>query len=129
MSKSKRKSFTVSMAALLCTVLTLSGTFAWQSISQQAVNENQAKLNPGARLHDDYDGTQIIYDSWNHNLRIIKNYNKTCFTFVFNLIMFWKSMSNFIKLRHKITLDINFWFFQKLINFFCNIATSRSFFV
>lgn len=26
---------------------------------------------------DDYDGTQIIYDSWNHNLRIIKNY-KTC---------------------------------------------------
>lgn len=26
---------------------------------------------------DDWDGTQIIYDSWNHNLRIIKNY-KTC---------------------------------------------------
>lgn len=26
---------------------------------------------------DDYDGTQIIYDSWNHNLRIIKDY-KTC---------------------------------------------------
>ena len=26
---------------------------------------------------DDYDGTQIIYDSWNHILRIIKNY-KTC---------------------------------------------------
>ena len=26
---------------------------------------------------DDWDGTQIIYDSWNHNLRIIKNY-KVC---------------------------------------------------
>ena len=26
---------------------------------------------------DGYDGTQIIYDSWNHILRIIKNY-KTC---------------------------------------------------
>ena len=26
---------------------------------------------------DDWDGNQIIYDSWNHNLRIIKNY-KTC---------------------------------------------------
>ena len=26
---------------------------------------------------DDWDGTQIIYDRWNHNLRIIKNY-KTC---------------------------------------------------
>lgn len=26
---------------------------------------------------DDYDGTQIIYDSWNNNLRIIKDY-KTC---------------------------------------------------
>ena len=23
---------------------------------------------------DDYSGTQIIYDSWNHNLRIIENY-------------------------------------------------------
>lgn len=26
---------------------------------------------------DDWDGTQIIYDKWNHNLRIIKNY-KVC---------------------------------------------------
>ena len=26
---------------------------------------------------DNWDGTQIIYDRWNHNLRIIKNY-KTC---------------------------------------------------
>lgn len=26
---------------------------------------------------DDWDGTQIIYDSWNHTLRIIKDY-KTC---------------------------------------------------
>jgi hypothetical protein len=26
---------------------------------------------------DDWDGTQIIYDSWNYNLRIIKDY-KTC---------------------------------------------------
>ena len=26
---------------------------------------------------DDWDGTQIIYDSWNHILRIIKDY-KTC---------------------------------------------------
>ena len=26
---------------------------------------------------DDYDGTQIIYDSWNNNLRITKDY-KTC---------------------------------------------------
>lgn len=26
---------------------------------------------------DDWDVTQIIYDSWNHNLRIIKNY-KAC---------------------------------------------------
>lgn len=26
---------------------------------------------------DDWDGTQIIYDRWNHNLRIIKNY-KLC---------------------------------------------------
>ena len=26
---------------------------------------------------DDYDGTQVIYDRWNNNLRIIKDY-KTC---------------------------------------------------
>ncbi len=43
----------VSMAALIA----LSGTFAWQSITQVAVNENAGFTNPGGRLHDDYNGT------------------------------------------------------------------------
>ena len=42
----------VAMAALLA----LGGTFAWQSISQQALNEAAAVVNPGGRLHDDFDG-------------------------------------------------------------------------
>ena len=39
-------------------------------------NEFYAQANIGYII-DDYDGVQIIYDSWNHNLRIIKNY-KVC---------------------------------------------------
>lgn len=39
-------------------------------------NEFYVQANIGYII-DDYDGVQIIYDSWNHNLRIIKNY-KVC---------------------------------------------------
>ena len=31
-------------------------TFAWQSISQEALNEASDVVNPGGRLHDDFDG-------------------------------------------------------------------------
>lgn len=34
----------------------LSGTYAWQSISQMALNETMDTVNPGGRLHDDFDG-------------------------------------------------------------------------
>ena len=37
--------------------LLLTGTFAWQSISQTALNEKIEEVNPGGRLHDDFDGT------------------------------------------------------------------------
>ena len=40
----------------MAVVVGLGGTFAWQSISQQALNEAAATLNPGGRLHDDFDG-------------------------------------------------------------------------
>lgn len=39
-------------------------------------NEFTSQPNIGYII-DDYDGMQIIYDDWNHNLRIIKNY-KVC---------------------------------------------------
>ncbi len=35
----------------------LGGTYAWQSISQTALNEKIVEVNPGGRLHDDFDGT------------------------------------------------------------------------
>lgn len=41
---------TVSMAVLL------SATFAWQSMNQTALNESADVVNPGGRLHDDFDG-------------------------------------------------------------------------
>ena len=53
-----RKIFAAGIAAALALVIGLTGTFAWQSISQQALNEAAQKyVNPGGRLHDDFNGT------------------------------------------------------------------------
>ena len=50
--RTKAVAATVAAAALL-----LGGTFAWTSISQQATNEAIVDINPGGRLHDDFNGT------------------------------------------------------------------------
>ncbi len=56
----KRKTFTAIIAVGVAVVLLLAGTFAWQSISQTALNEVSAVVNPGGRLHDDF--VDITYD-------------------------------------------------------------------
>ena len=60
-----RKKRRAAIIAVTCAILVaLSGTFAWQSISQQALNEAKGISNPGGRLHDDYsgpDGTKDVY--------------------------------------------------------------------
>ncbi len=55
MTSSKRKRAAIAVA--IAAVLLLGGTFAWQSISQKALNEASDDINPGGRLHDDFDGT------------------------------------------------------------------------
>lgn len=42
------------IAVALAVGILLGGTFAWQSISQQALNEVYGFVNPGGRLHDDF---------------------------------------------------------------------------
>lgn len=56
MNSKKRKIFSSVVATTLAAAILLTGTFAWQSISQTAKNEVQAFSNPGGRLHDDFDG-------------------------------------------------------------------------
>ena len=53
----KRKVTSAVTAVVVAAAIALSGTFAWQSISQRAINETAGSVNPGARLHDDFDGT------------------------------------------------------------------------
>ena len=45
------------IAVVVALVIALGGTFAWQSINQQALNEVMSVTNPGGRLHDDFDGS------------------------------------------------------------------------
>lgn len=52
-NRKKRAAIAIAIAA----VLLLGGTFAWQSISQTALNEASGTVNPGGRLHDDFDGS------------------------------------------------------------------------
>ena len=57
MTKSKsKKALAAGAAVVMAAAIALTGTFAWQSISQQAQNEAMASVNPGGRLHDDFDG-------------------------------------------------------------------------
>ena len=56
MTEKKKKALTAVGAVVMAALVGLGGTFAWQSISQQALNEAAATLNPGGRLHDDFDG-------------------------------------------------------------------------
>ena len=53
---SKKKIAASAVAVGVAAVVALGGTFAWQSISQTALNEAMATINPGGRLHDDFDG-------------------------------------------------------------------------
>lgn len=53
----KKKLVASGVALAMAAVLALTGTFAWQSISQKARNDAQATLNPGGRLHDDFNGS------------------------------------------------------------------------
>lgn len=54
----RKKKIAVSIGAVgIAAVIALGGTFAWQSISQTALNETMKTINPGGRLHDDFNGT------------------------------------------------------------------------
>ncbi len=56
MTQKKKKTLAAAGAVALAAIIALGGTFAWQAISQTALNEAAATLNPGGRLHDDFDG-------------------------------------------------------------------------
>ncbi len=55
----KRKRLRASViAGILAAAIALTGTFAWRSMSQRAINELMDERNPGGRVHDDFNGQQ-----------------------------------------------------------------------
>ncbi len=53
----RKESAKKSIATMLALILIISGTFAWQSFNQEANNKTIGRVdNPGARLHDDFNG-------------------------------------------------------------------------
>lgn len=57
MKRYGRKVAAIGTAAALTVAILAGGTLAWQSVSQEATNEVDGAVNPGGRLHDDFDGT------------------------------------------------------------------------
>lgn len=55
MKKMKRWMIAGAMTAVMGMTMVL-GTFAWQSISQEALNKSLLEKNPGGRIHDDFNG-------------------------------------------------------------------------
>lgn len=58
----RNRALTAGIAAVSCCALLLSGTLAWTSFSQTAMNEvmGDGLKNPGGRLHDDFNGNEGI---------------------------------------------------------------------
>lgn len=52
----KHRKLIVAAAVVLSASIFVTGTYAWRSISQEALNENLRTVNPGGRLHDDFNG-------------------------------------------------------------------------
>lgn len=52
----RKKQLSAILAVALVMVIALTGTYAWRSISQTALNEAASGSNPGGRLHDDFNG-------------------------------------------------------------------------
>ena len=57
MQAKRKKQLSAVVAAILVVVVALTGTYAWRSISQTALNEAASGGNPGGRLHDDFNGS------------------------------------------------------------------------
>ena len=57
MATKKKKVVSTIAAVATSAALLLGGTLAWQSANQVALNEASDVINPGGRLHDDFDGT------------------------------------------------------------------------
>lgn len=58
MRKRESKEFRSGVAAVIAIAVLATGTFAWQSFNQAVTNETSGDpLNPGGRLHDDFDGS------------------------------------------------------------------------
>lgn len=55
MKKRKKRLLSVLAVTAVTAVCLISGTFAWNA-TQTAKNEKNEELNPGGRLHDDFDG-------------------------------------------------------------------------
>ena len=53
----KRKLVISAVVLTMTAVLALTGTFAWRQTAKKVRNEAQATVNPGGRLHDDFNGT------------------------------------------------------------------------
>lgn len=94
----KRKTVTSIIAVALTAVIIFGGTFAWQSISQEALNEVAATRNPGGRLHDDF--VDITYD-----LDGNKNYNTMTFNKDVYVENFTSYADNGVQVFARVRLD------------------------
>ena len=53
----KKRILAIGVALTMVVTLALTGTFAWQQAAKKVRNEAQSTVNPGGRLHDDFNGT------------------------------------------------------------------------
>ncbi|MBQ8401183.1 MAG: hypothetical protein IJX14_04550 [Clostridia bacterium] len=57
-TRTTKKVLTAGLATVIAASTAMAGTLAWQSLNQRAVNVIEGVVNPGGRLHDDFDGKE-----------------------------------------------------------------------
>ena len=96
--KTKKKLLSSVVAVAAAAALLFGGTFAWQSVSQTALNEVSATMNPGGRLHDDF--VEITYNEDGTNAYKTMTYNKDVYVENFTSLA-----SNGVQVFARVRLD------------------------
>lgn len=70
----RKRIISLTLAGAVAAVILMAGTYAWRSISQEATNEARTRMNPGARLHDDFTGMSIASDDGRFKNVYVENF-------------------------------------------------------
>lgn len=72
----KSRIVSLALAGAVTTAVLFAGTYAWRSVTQDATNQVLGSLNPGGRLHDDFNGMRANANDTNVKNVYVENFTE-----------------------------------------------------